>query len=83
MLSKYSTRYSLSDDLQLLVLYTGDADIETKYPLMKAIINAILRDKKIFPELFRAQTELILSSKFISLKTQLNFFQMTHFQSYL
>lgn len=48
MLSKYSTRYSLSDDLQLLVVYTEDADIETKYPLMKAIINTILRDKRFF-----------------------------------
>lgn len=37
---------------------------------MKAIINTTLKEKKsIFSDLLRAQIELTLSSKFISLKT--------------
>lgn len=55
MPSKYSSRNSLSDELQLLVLYAGDVDIKTKNPLMKAIINTIVRDKSFFfSELFKA-----------------------------
>lgn len=48
MPSKYSTRYSLSDELQLLVVYAGDTDMKIKNPIMKAIINTILRDKRFF-----------------------------------
>jgi len=69
MLLKYSTRYSLSDELQLLAVCTGDVNIKIKNPSMKAIINRMLRDKRLFSELLKAQTELTLSSKFISLKT--------------
>lgn len=58
MPSKYSTRHSLSDELQLLVVYAGDVDIKTKNPLMKAIINTIVRDKRFFFLSYLKPTEL-------------------------